>query len=305
MYASRCFRESRGENMLGCISCHNPHELPEPDQRVAYYRDRCNQCHAARGCSLPAAERQATDNSCIACHMPRKESSTIHTSITDHRILRQPEAAAPSAAGNWPRPREPALVPFLRDLVDRKDPERQRDLGIALAETAQKFGPGQVGAKLSEHALPLLEAATKDRSDDLEAWEDQALALFFQQRPAEALEACEKALALDPERERSLYLAAAVTGQLRETSRARAFAERAIKANPWMWQYHQLRAAALAQEGDWKAAAEACKAAIKLNPASGPSRQLLMTCYLRLGDQTRAREEKQLLERLRTSRTAP
>jgi hypothetical protein len=305
MYASRCFRESHGENKLGCISCHDPHALPEPDKRVAYYRDRCNRCHAERGCTLPEAERQAKDNSCSACHMPRKDSSTIHTSITDHRILRKPDVALQAMTSDWPRAGEPALVPFDPSLVDVNDPVYARDLGIALAKTAQKFGPGKVGTSLAERALPLLDTATSDRGDDLEAWEDKALSLFFQQRAVEALDACDKALALDPERERSLYLAATLAGQLRETSRARLYAERAIKANPWMWQYHQLHAASLAQEGNWQAAAQACRDAIKINPASAPSRQLLITCYLRTGDQTRARAEQDMLERLRPSRKTP
>ena len=47
LHQSRCFRESQGE--LGCISCHNPHELPDPEKKVAYYRDRCVNCHADRG----------------------------------------------------------------------------------------------------------------------------------------------------------------------------------------------------------------------------------------------------------------
>src|SRR5262249_46309273 len=201
MYASRCFRESHGENKLGCISCHDPHALPEPDKRVAYYRDRCNRCHAERGCTLPEAERQAKDNSCSACHMPHKDSSTIHTSITDHRILRKPDVALQAITSDWPRAGEPALVPFDPSLEYVNDPVYARDLGIALAKTAQKFGPGKVGTLLAERALPLLNTATSDRGDDLEAWEDKALSLFFQQRAVEALDACEKALALDPERE--------------------------------------------------------------------------------------------------------
>ena len=52
MHESRCFRASRGR--LGCISCHDPHQLPTPEEKVAYYRDRCLECHADRGCSLPA-----------------------------------------------------------------------------------------------------------------------------------------------------------------------------------------------------------------------------------------------------------
>jgi hypothetical protein len=41
MRASRCYLESRGS--MGCTSCHDPHWSPPRDQRVAFYRDRCNQ----------------------------------------------------------------------------------------------------------------------------------------------------------------------------------------------------------------------------------------------------------------------
>src|SRR5262249_55424803 len=40
---SRCFQESKGR--FGCISCHDPHELPAPEKKIAFYRGRCLQCH--------------------------------------------------------------------------------------------------------------------------------------------------------------------------------------------------------------------------------------------------------------------
>ena len=73
MHESRCFRDSRGR--LGCISCHDPHRLPAPEEKVAYYRRRCLECHADRGCRLPPAIRLARsrEDDCIGCHMPRVE----------------------------------------------------------------------------------------------------------------------------------------------------------------------------------------------------------------------------------------
>ncbi len=89
MRQSTCYRESGGE--LGCISCHDPHQLPAPEERVAYYQGRCQECHAERGCSLPRPERRAQqpDDDCTACHMPRSPAGDIaHTAITVHTIPR-------------------------------------------------------------------------------------------------------------------------------------------------------------------------------------------------------------------------
>jgi predicted CXXCH cytochrome family protein len=89
MRQSRCFSASDGR--LGCISCHDPHRLPEPAERVAYYRDRCLACHADRGCLLPEEARAAKGpaDDCISCHMPRTSASDVaHTSQTLHNIGR-------------------------------------------------------------------------------------------------------------------------------------------------------------------------------------------------------------------------
>ena len=89
MAASRCFTASKGR--LGCISCHDPHRLPDPSTKVAYYRQRCLECHADKGCSLPLSERlsRKQQDDCIACHMPRPAVTNVpHTAATDHRILR-------------------------------------------------------------------------------------------------------------------------------------------------------------------------------------------------------------------------
>ena len=37
------------QRQLGCISCHDPHRLPAPADKAAYYRRRCLECHEKRG----------------------------------------------------------------------------------------------------------------------------------------------------------------------------------------------------------------------------------------------------------------
>jgi hypothetical protein len=98
MYASRCFRESKGPDKMGCISCHDPHKQPAVEKKTAYYRARCLSCHEERSCSLPRAMRlkENKEDNCIACHMPRTGSDVSHTTITDHRIPRRPQTPASS-----------------------------------------------------------------------------------------------------------------------------------------------------------------------------------------------------------------
>ena len=63
-------------------------DSPEPEEKVAYYRKRCLECHADRGCTLPPAVRLARsrDDDCTGCHMPRSMGSEIlHVATTNHR----------------------------------------------------------------------------------------------------------------------------------------------------------------------------------------------------------------------------
>ena len=91
MKASRCYRASDGR--LGCTSCHDPHQLPAPEERLDYYRRKCLDCHEQRGCTVPEPSRrkQSPGDSCIDCHMPVTSSvDIVHIATTDHRILRSP-----------------------------------------------------------------------------------------------------------------------------------------------------------------------------------------------------------------------
>jgi tetratricopeptide (TPR) repeat protein len=292
MYASRCFQASRHE--LGCISCHDPHFYPEPAEKVDYYRQRCQACH--NDCKLSADVRRlkSKEDSCIECHMPRFVTSDIaHTASTNHRIPRFQGKEVQTSPAAKPTSEKYALTYFPAD-SNSSDEEMDRDLGIALAEAARFHHETQPAFQ----ALKLLEPALQRWPDDVLAWEAKGNALSVQGKRTEALKAFARALDLYPQRESSLIRAATLTTQLQEPRAAMDYWKRVNTVDPWNWQAFAELATLLAKHQEWKAAAEHCQKALSLHPTDLETRKLLVQCYLRLGDQTRAQAEMNVLQGL-------
>jgi predicted CXXCH cytochrome family protein len=291
MHESRCFRTSQGQ--LGCTSCHDPHDRPAPEARAAYFRDRCLECHADRGCRLPEKvrlERGAGDD-CTACHMPQlNTSNNAHLATTDHRILRDIAAAAntrPNRAAA--EGRLESFVNFHAALMGERDrAAAERDRGVAFCRD------GREGAAM---ALPLLEAALARHPEDVIAWESKAAALQQLGRYEESVAAYSEALSRDPTRESALEGAADVTARTGRQSEAVALWRRAIAVNPWRPHYYSELARAAARLGDWPAVTESCRQALSLQPFDVEVRRRLVQGHLRGGDIAVAQGEFETLLR--------
>ena len=137
MESSRCFRASRGE--LGCISCHDPHRLPAPATKAAYYRERCLECHEQKGCALPSAERQARGpgEDCIACHMPRladHEHPPHGGDRPPHPPRRRPARCRRARGSRRVSRRTSPLMDYHWGLMTEEERrDAARDLGVALS----------------------------------------------------------------------------------------------------------------------------------------------------------------------------
>ncbi len=324
MYASRCYRGSLGK--LGCISCHDPHQVPAPEQKLGYYRNRCLACHQENSCHLsPTVRRmQSPGDSCLDCHMKRISSTIAHMASTDHRILRRqandeakPEPTPPgSNTGLWlvqlGRSPESALVLFDHELVnpqavprdsrfrlrvneltgiDTADPEIARALGLALVELAGLKVPTSVRTKLAQNSLPLLTASVQTWPDDAPAWQGQGYALWLLDRKPEALAALEMALTKAPRREEALVYAAAVSAQLGRDPTAIEYWQRALNVNPWSQRSHFELAKLLVKDQQWQKALSEGREAMALNPFHLETRLVLIECHVGLGDKERARAE--------------
>ena len=292
MESSRCFQASRGE--MGCISCHDPHRLPPPATKAEYYRGRCLECHERRGCSLPAAERQARGpgEDCIACHMPRPAVADVpHTVTTDHRIPRggtlNPRPARLPAAPGIPGefvPREYFWDSMSKE--ERRDASRDRGVALELAAQALIASP-KLTRLAAAQAAPLLKAAVHDHPEDLRAQESLGYALGMLDRLAEARHAYEEALRVEPRRESALPYFARTMAGLGQPDRAVAAMREVIAENPWRSDYRLALARFCFQAGDWSGAVAACREAIHINPELYEARSLLVQSLLKSG----AREE--------------
>jgi predicted CXXCH cytochrome family protein len=173
--------KQRSGDKLTCTTCHDPHGSPAPDERVAFYRQRCLDCH--RGAAF-AEKHHAENPDCTACHMARPPSNDIaHEQVTDHwirkRVSREPLPLATSGE----------LVAVGGMTVS------DRDLGLAYA---------QMGARGDEvagrRALAILQKAERESPESASDHELHAQLGFLEQidgQKDEAEREYKKALAAD------------------------------------------------------------------------------------------------------------
>jgi predicted CXXCH cytochrome family protein len=135
---SACKQKS-GDKLM-CTTCHDPHGSPAPEERVAFYRQRCLSCHNTAG----FAEKHHPENpDCTLCHMARPPSNDIaHEQVTDHWIKKRvSQERLPLAASG--------------ELVTVGGMEAtDRDLGLAYAQMAVRRDQAA-----GERALELLQKA--------------------------------------------------------------------------------------------------------------------------------------------------
>jgi len=253
---SSCKRES-GER-LWCGSCNDPHGEPEPQNRLDFYRSRCQKCHEPSACKENLPARRKTQDDCIACHMPKGQvRDTEHAVFTDHTIPRRQQPGSGPAGG------ERSLALFWKAPVD------ERDLGLALAAVAG----GDSG--LRKRAFELLrKAEARDPVDvavlaqlaqlyDLAGDEDLAIALSER---AVRLDATQVAVAVNLG---TYYIQ---RGRAREAMRLWTDA---LSRNPALTGARINLAVAHYQAGDLAAAEAAVLKALEYDPDHETARKLL------------------------------
>lgn len=294
---SRCKTANGGQ--LLCTSCHDPHKSPAPAERDQFYNGRCATCHQTKGCTAPVPDRQAKNDRCATCHMPRGDSSNIaHTSITDHRVLRRPVAAAP------PRGLPRGAVPLVAfhgggTLVE---PELDRDLGIALTRLAQKLPLGSGTQQLvGRMARDRLTAAVGVWRGDVPAWLALSRAHASTGEPNDRLVAAERAARLAPESEAALAEVAEAALGVSRFDRAEQAVSVLIANNPRSVDYLLTRASIASSRKQWEKAEQDCRAALRIQPLHPTARLVLAVALDRRGDRDAGKKEAETAVGLATN----
>jgi hypothetical protein len=268
MRASACFKGSGGK--LGCISCHNPHQWPEAEKRDEYYRARCNDCHADKGCSLPLKEREEKQDSCIACHMPRTTPKDIvHASQTDHRVPRRPQAPADS------EPKSPAATTLQAlkffDDSDQRIPhwEVQRIRGMLMLG-------GKTSEDPSENAFSLLLPLAGVAPDDVPLLHSLGAAHLNNKDYAAARKWAEKGVALQPKNEQARLLLVLACAGMGDFAAAKEHIAKVIELNPHVPRNFALQAQILSDLGEKELALQAAEKVVELDPTQTRLRDQLL-----------------------------
>jgi len=308
MRASRCYQASEGR--FGCVSCHDPHFEPPPDQRTAHFRDRCQACHGPsegqRGCSLAESDRRArsADDSCIECHMPPLPTHDVpHTAQTDHRVPRVADAEPPDS----PPAHQDAFPIFdgAESRLPRREVERARGLAM-LRQPIVTSDPDLVrGAqRLLAPRLRMIE----NRFDESFLYGVErdvpvllALARSFQLLgDAPRAEACfDAALTIEPASERALAGKLLDAQASQDTGAAHALLNQLLRINPLDPTLHGQKALVLGQMGQWPAACAAAEQSLRLDPSEPIIRQFLAEAYDRVRRPELGNDHREILDRLK------
>ena len=255
---SRCKRVSG--DRLWCGSCHDPHRVPDPAERAAWFRGKCLACHATAGCSESAANRARRQDDCVACHMPKSPvTDAQHVVYTDHSIPRRPRSpAAPPSA-------EADLVPF------GGMPASTRDTALAYAIAAGRQGSDA----FRQRAQHLLERAEHDSPNDSEVLLYLAEMYRNSGRAPEAVPLYRRAMALDPNQVTASVGLGGILFERGDFAGAIRLWQDALSKNGGLVLVGTNLAMAQWRTGDLRSAAATLRRLIDLSPGFQPPHDLL------------------------------
>jgi len=292
MRRSRCFQKSDGQ--LGCISCHDPHRTPQAQERIRFYRTRCLNCHAQNSCLAPLEQREAQQDSCIACHMPARDSSNVsHVSQTDHRVIRS-RSSAPAEV------RTPAQLALPDSAAHLPLWERDRAWGLGNWSYLD-LNSVDPGREVTSRILDISKSGPADGA----VLDTLGLMALRYQRYRSARPFFERSLAFPDAAFSAWNNLLNLSYQASEFEIALDYANQILKTDPGSSRVLTLKADILANLGRRNEAIRVGEEALRLNPSLEPLRVWLIVQLEQAGRKSEQQEHEQILQRMQTPTLPP
>jgi Flp pilus assembly protein TadD len=248
---SRCSRASGGR--LWCGTCHDPHSVPAPAQKAAWFRSKCQSCHAPGVCGR--------GDNCLACHMPGSAvRDAEHVVYTDHSIPRRP------IRRDGKPPADAALTAFGGATAG------PRDLGLAYAIVALR----ERNDVYAGRAFDLLREALRDNPNEPQTL--SYLADLYKNRAkddAQAAPLYRRLLEADPSQSAAPMNLGAYAMEQGHDAEAIALFERTLGISPGLVLVRFNLAVALARTGKREEARAALRKVLEFNPSFTAAAQQL------------------------------
>lgn len=305
MLSSRCYAGSNGQ--LSCLSCHDPHQTPTAEEKVAFYRARCAACHegaAGKTCEVAPDERKKTtaEDSCIVCHMPQLGAPGIaHNVQTDHRVVRRPGAASSE--------RQPATPTDPREKYGRLFVDGNPDVSAAEIERAWSIFLGDVAFERQDSEAATLSVQTAEKLTDRDLG-DRVLATSLG-KAYEVLKDQESARnvwrdALEVwDRDEYLLERLALSFQkVNQEEKAGPYFMRFLEENPFRASFLEMKAHGQARFASTKEAVDTAQQALKLDPSLVGINLWLGEVYAVMGQNELAAEHRRQAFKVKAAREA-
>jgi predicted CXXCH cytochrome family protein len=289
MQSSQCYIKSDGR--MGCISCHDPHSKPPASELDAFYKKKCLECHADRGCSLGLTERlaESANDSCIQCHMaPLKTRGVPHTSQSDHRVLRRALKESTSTE-------QPQLVIYAERGVTLPQDELNRARGLMIAQSAQISSD----RGLAQQALAPLKQSLLSIPEDKEVLAALGTVNDLLGHTFEAQSNWQRILQKDPTNEMALLGMANSAHDRQRFLEASGFYTKLLDVHAWKATVRIRYANVLGQLGKSDQALQQARISLQIDPTMVQVYDWLSQCYEQLGDKEQAEKYQNLGHRLR------
>ena len=280
---SQCYLKSQGA--LTCQTCHDPHNLQKGPASATYYATICLTCHTKDLPARVALHQHPASQDCVSCHMPkRRTEDVVHAVMTDHLIQRRPPSEKERLAQRSEVPDLPQNAyrgHVQRYLLDGQNAAPGNTLYEAAAQVID-------GSNL-EAGIPALKNAIQTQHPTQPNFSiELGDAMRHSGDSADAIEAYQQALALDPLSSRAQRRLGATLGAAGQISEALTVLGTAIEREPGNALLWYERALVESKSGAREKAIGDLRTALQLKPDFADAQNNLGSILAQSGDRSGA-----------------